>query len=50
MKKQTRLAVVTTAAALLAIGASFTSMAAQKGTWNLEDGEWYCYDSDGDVI
>lgn len=50
MKKQMKIAVVTTAAALLAIGASFTSMAAQKGTWRLEDGEWYCYDSDGDAI
>lgn len=49
MRKQTKIAVVTSAAALLAIGASFTSMAAVKGTWKMEDGEWYCYDSDGDV-
>lgn len=50
MKKQMRIAAVTSAAALLAIGASFTSMAAQKGTWRLEDGDWYCINSDGDAI
>lgn len=49
MRKMKATAVLTTAA-LLAIGASFTSMAAQKGTWELVDGEWYCYDSDGEVI
>lgn len=50
MRKQMKIAAVTTAAALLAIGASFTSMAATRGTWKMEDGEWYCYDSDGEVI
>lgn len=50
MRKQMKIAAVVSAAALLAIGASFTSMAAEKGTWKLEDGEWYCYNSDGDVI
>lgn len=47
MKKQTK---VLAAAALFTLGASFSAMAAKKGTWALEDGEWYCYDSDGDVI
>lgn len=50
MRKQMKIAAVVSAAALLAIGASFTSMAAEKGTWKLEDGEWYCYDKDGEVI
>ena len=49
MRKQMKIAAVVSAAALLAIGASFTSMAAEKGTWKLEDGEWYCYDKDGDA-
>lgn len=50
MKREIKFAVITTAAALMAIGAGFTSMAAQKGTWKLVDGEWYCFDSDGDAI
>ena len=51
MKRQMKIAAVVSATALLAIGASFTSMAAAKtGTWQLEDGVWYCYDKDGDVI
>ena len=49
MRKQMKIAAVVSAAALLAIGASFTSMAAEKGTWKLEDGEWYCYDKDGEA-
>ncbi len=47
MKKQTKLAVVLSAAALLAIGASMTSFA--KG-WAKEDGEWVYLDSDGDRV
>lgn len=50
MKRQFKVAAITSAAALLALGASLTSMAAVKGTWVMEDGEWYCYDSDGEVI
>jgi len=47
MRKQTKILVAT---ALLALGASFTSMAAAKtGTWMLEDDGWYCYDKDGDA-
>jgi len=47
MRKQTKVLVAT---ALLALGASFTSMAAAKtGTWNLEDEGWMCYDKDGDA-
>ena len=50
MKRQMKIAAVVSATALLAIGASFTSMAAAKtGTWKLEDDGWYCYDKDGDV-
>ena len=49
MRKQTKIAAVVSAAALLALGASITSFAAQKGTWKYEDGEWYCYDKDGYV-
>ena len=49
MRKQMKIAAVVSAAALLALGASITSFAAQKGTWKYEDGEWYCYDSNGDV-
>ena len=45
MRKQTKLAVVLSAAALLAIGASMTSFA--KG-WEQEDGEWVYLDSEGD--
>ena len=49
MRKQTKIAAVVSAAALLALGASITSFAASRGTWMLVDGEWYCYDSHGDV-
>ena len=48
MRKQTKIAAVVSAAALLALGASITSFAASRGTWMLVDGEWYCYDSSGD--
>ena len=51
MKRQMKIAAVVSATALLAIGASFTSMAAAKtGNWKNEDGTWYCYDKNGDVI
>lgn len=50
MRKQMKLAVVTSAAALLAAGASIPSFAASKGTWKMVDGEWYCYDSSGRKI
>ena len=50
MKRQMKIAAVVSATALLAIGASFTSMAAAKtGTWKNEDGTWYCYDKNDDV-
>ena len=49
MRKQMKIAAVVSAAALLALGASITSFAAQKGTWKYEDGEWYCYNKNGDV-
>ena len=47
MRKQTKIVIAT---ALLALGASFTSMAAAKtGEWKLEEDGWVCYDKDGDV-
>ena len=49
MRKQTKIAAVVSAAALLALGASITSFAAARGTWMMVDGEWYCYDKNGDV-
>ena len=49
MRKQTKIAAVVSAAALLALGASLTSFAASKGTWMMVDGEWYCYDKNGDA-
>ena len=48
MKKQTKLVAVTSAAALLAIGASMTSFAATG--WTEEDGTWYFYDKDGNKV
>ena len=48
MKKQTKLVAVTSAAALLAIGASMTSFAATG--WVEEDGTWYYYDHDGNKV
>ena len=49
MRKQTKIAAIVSAAALLALGASMTSFAASKGTWMMVDGEWYCYDKNGDA-
>ena len=49
MRKQTKIAAVVSTAALLALGASMTSFAASKGTWMMVDGEWYCYDKNGDA-
>ena len=49
MRKQTKIAAVVSAAALLALGASITSFAAAKVTWMMVDGEWYCYDKNGDA-
>ena len=49
MRKQPKIAAVVSAAALLALGASMTSFAASKGTWMMVDGEWYCYDKNGDA-
>ena len=45
MRKQTKLVAVLSAAALLAIGASMTSFAAQG--WTEEDGTWVYLDKDG---
>ena len=48
MRKQTKIAVVSAAAALLAIGGAMTSFAAQG--WVEEDGTWYFYDKDGSRV
>lgn len=48
MRKQTKLVAVLSAAALLAIGASMTSFAAQG--WAEEDGTWVYYDSSNDRV
>ena len=49
MRKQTKIAAIVSAAALLALGASMTSFAASKGTWMMVDGEWQCYGKHGDA-
>ena len=49
MRKQTKLAVGVSAAALLAIGASMTSFAATRG-WVNEGDAWYYYDNSGDYV
>ena len=43
MRKQTKIAALVSAAALLTIGAAMTSFAA----WSVEDGQWVYLDSDG---
>ena len=48
MRKQTKVVAVASAAALLAIGASMTSLAATG--WVEEDGIWYFYDRDGNRV
>ena len=48
MRKQTKLAVVLSAAALLVIGASMTAFAA-KG-WQKEGDDWFYYDSQGEMV
>ena len=48
MRKQTKLAVVFSAAALLAIGASMTSLAATG--WSEENGTWVYYDRNGEKV
>lgn len=44
MKKQTKLSVAVSAAAILAVGVSMTAFGAG---WTEEDGTWYYYDGDG---
>lgn len=48
MRKQTKLAVGISAAALLAIGASMTSFAARG--WVMEGDQWFYYDNNGDYV
>ena len=47
MRRSVKVAALTSAAALLAIGASMTSFAAARG-WTQEDGEWVWLDSYGE--
>lgn len=49
MKKFLKHGLAFSAAALFTLGLSTVSFAASKGTWMMVDGEWYCYDSNGDV-
>jgi glucan-binding YG repeat protein len=48
MRKQTKLALGLSAAALLAVGASMTSFAARG--WVAEGDQWYYYDNNGDYV
>ena len=48
MRKQTKIAVGLSAAALLAIGASMTAFAARG--WVQEGGNWYYYDNNGEAV
>ena len=48
MRKQTKLVAVLSAAALLAIGASMTSIAATG--WQEENGTWVYYDKNGETV
>lgn len=48
MRKQTKIAAVVSAAALLAIGASMTSFAATG--WQEENGSWVYYDKNQDLV
>ena len=48
MKKYQTLFLSGFAAGLFVLGTAMTSMAASRGTWRLENGEWYCYNSYGD--
>ena len=48
MRKQTKIAAIVSAAALLAIGASMTSFAATG--WQEEDGSWVYYNRSGEQV
>ena len=48
MRKQTKIAALVSAAALLTIGAAMTSFAAVG--WTMEDGEWVWLDRDGERV
>ena len=48
MRKQTKIAAVVSAAALLALGASMTSFAATG--WQEENGTWVYYDRSGNQV
>ncbi len=47
MRKQTKIAALVSAAALLTIGAAMTSFAAK---WDVEDGQWVYLDNDGEKV
>ena len=48
MKKCLRNGLAISAVVLSTFGLSTISFAASKGTWMNMDGEWYCYNSNGD--
>ena len=48
MRKQTKIAAIVSATALLAVGASMTSFAATG--WQEENGTWVYYDKDGEYV
>ncbi len=49
MKKFLKHGLTVSAAALFTLGLTTVSFAVSKGTWLMVDGEWYCYDSNGDI-
>lgn len=49
MRRHLRFGLIMGASALFTLGASMSALASSKGTWMMTDGEWYCYDSNGDL-
>ncbi|HIQ92673.1 MAG TPA: hypothetical protein IAB24_05515 [Candidatus Copromonas avistercoris] len=49
MKRYQKLLAGGCVAGLMIAGTAITSFAAYRGTWRLENGDWYCYDSYGDL-
>ena len=49
MKRYQKLLAGGCGAGLMIAGTAIPSFAAYRGTWRLENGDWYCYDSYGDL-
>ena len=49
MKRYQKLLAGGCVAGLMIAGTAIPSFAAYRGTWRLENGDWYCYDSYGDL-